>query len=36
LVANPEYIKKHGAPETPDEILEHESLTQGIDTWHFH
>jgi DNA-binding transcriptional LysR family regulator len=35
LVANPEYIKKHGAPETPDEILEHESLTQGIDTWHF-
>ena len=37
LVANPEYIKKHGAPETPDELLEHELLTQGIDidTWHF-
>ena len=37
LVANPEYIRKHGAPETPDELLEHELLTQGndIDTWHF-
>jgi DNA-binding transcriptional LysR family regulator len=35
LVANPEYIKKYGAPETPDELLEHESLMQGTETWHF-
>lgn len=35
LVASPEYVKKHGAPETPDELLEHESLLQGTETWHF-
>jgi DNA-binding transcriptional LysR family regulator len=33
LVASPEYIKKHGSPETPDELLDHEALMQGTETW---
>ena len=33
LVASPEYIKTHGAPETPDELLEHQALTQGTESW---
>jgi DNA-binding transcriptional LysR family regulator len=35
LVASPEYIKTHGAPETPDELLAHQCLLQGTETWHF-
>lgn len=35
LVASPEYIKQHGAPETPDEILTHQALLQGTETWRF-
>jgi DNA-binding transcriptional LysR family regulator len=35
LVASPIYIKEHGAPETPDEILNHEALMQGTETWRF-
>ena len=34
LVASPEYIKEHGSPETPDELLKHEALMQGTETWH--
>lgn len=33
LVASPEYIKVHGAPETPDELLDHEALMQGTEIW---
>lgn len=33
LVASPEYIKRHGAPETPDELLNHEALMQGTEAW---
>jgi DNA-binding transcriptional LysR family regulator len=33
LVASPEYIKRHGAPETPDEIVAHEALMQGTESW---
>lgn len=35
LVASPDYIKKHGAPETPDELLMHQALMQGTETWRF-
>lgn len=34
FVASPDYIKKHGAPETPEELLNHEALMQGTETWH--
>lgn len=33
LVASPDYIKANGAPETPDELLAHEALMQGTETW---
>jgi DNA-binding transcriptional LysR family regulator len=33
LVASPDYIRRHGTPETPDELLLHEALLQGADTW---
>lgn len=35
LVASPEYIKAQGAPETPDELLDHQALMQGTETWQF-
>jgi DNA-binding transcriptional LysR family regulator len=35
LVASPDYIKAHGAPETPDELLAHQALMQGTETWQF-
>ena len=35
LVASPDYIKEHGAPETPDELLTHQALMQGTETWRF-
>jgi DNA-binding transcriptional LysR family regulator len=35
LVASPEYVREHGAPETPDQALAHQCLVQGIETWHF-
>jgi len=33
LVASPAYIKAHGAPETPDELMAHQALMQGTETW---
>src|SRR5260221_1634947 len=33
LVASPDYIKKHGSPETPDELLTHQALMQGTEAW---
>ena len=33
LLASPVYIKAHGAPETPDELLKHQALMQGTETW---
>jgi DNA-binding transcriptional LysR family regulator len=33
VVASPEYIKRHGAPETPDEIIAHEAIMQGTESW---
>ena len=34
LVASPDYIRRYGSPETPDELLIHEALLQGTETWH--
>ena len=33
LVASPDYIKTHGAPETPDDLGAHEALMQGTEAW---
>jgi DNA-binding transcriptional LysR family regulator len=35
LVASPDYIKAHGAPETPDELVTHQALMQGTEAWQF-
>jgi DNA-binding transcriptional LysR family regulator len=35
LVASPDYIREHGAPETPDDLLAHQALMQGAETWQF-
>jgi DNA-binding transcriptional LysR family regulator len=35
LVANPAYVREHGAPETPDQLLAHQCLVQGTETWRF-
>ena len=35
LVASPVYVREHGAPETPDQLLAHQCLVQGTETWHF-
>ena len=35
LVASPDYIREHGAPETPDELFTHQALMQGTETWQF-
>lgn len=35
VVASPDYIKTHGAPETPEELLTHEALMQGLESWQF-
>lgn len=33
LVASPDYIKTHGAPETLEELAAHHALMQGTETW---
>jgi DNA-binding transcriptional LysR family regulator len=35
LVASPEYIKAHGSPEKPDEVIDHQALMQGTESWQF-
>lgn len=35
FLASPDYIKAHGAPETPEEIAQHHALMQGTETWQF-
>jgi DNA-binding transcriptional LysR family regulator len=35
LVASPDYIREHGAPETPDELFRHQALMQGTEAWQF-
>ncbi|SCB18610.1 DNA-binding transcriptional regulator, LysR family [Bradyrhizobium shewense] len=33
LVASPDYIKAHGVPESPEELLAHEALMQSTEAW---
>ncbi|TBY08229.1 LysR family transcriptional regulator [Rhizobium laguerreae] len=35
LVASPDYIEKHGSPETPEDLASHQALMQGTESWHF-
>jgi len=35
LVASPDYINAHGSPETLDELVTHQALMQGTETWQF-
>lgn len=35
LVASPEYVREHGSPDKPDEILAHQALMQGTEAWQF-
>ncbi|MCR8931573.1 substrate binding domain-containing protein [Pseudomonas sp. A4] len=35
LVASPGYIKAHGEPAGPHDLLAHEALMQGTETWQF-
>jgi DNA-binding transcriptional LysR family regulator len=34
-VASPEYLKARGEPRTPEELMEHECLMQGTESWRF-
>ncbi|HDV6329147.1 LysR family transcriptional regulator [Burkholderia cenocepacia] len=33
FVASPNYVKAHGAPETPQQLLTHQVLMQGTEPW---
>jgi DNA-binding transcriptional LysR family regulator len=33
LFASPDYIAAHGSPKTPDDLLEHQALMQGSESW---
>ncbi|MBY5827555.1 LysR family transcriptional regulator [Rhizobium leguminosarum] len=35
LVASPDYIEKHGSPETPEDLASHQALMQGTEAWQF-
>lgn len=35
LVASPAYVQAHGAPETPQDLVAHEALMQGTESWQF-
>lgn len=35
LVASPDYLRTHGAPATPDAILDHQAVMQGTEAWQF-
>jgi DNA-binding transcriptional LysR family regulator len=35
LVASPDYVRKHGAPQVPQDVVNHEALMQGTETWRF-
>tara|TARA_R110000803_G_scaffold107532_2_gene175690 strand:- start:493 stop:1416 length:924 start_codon:yes stop_codon:yes gene_type:complete len=34
LVASPSYIETHGAPETPEDIVFHQAVLQGTESWY--
>lgn len=33
VVASPDYVRAHGAPRTPADLLHHEALMQGTEAW---
>jgi len=33
LVASPDYISAHGAPQTPDDLIAHQAVMQGTEPW---
>ncbi|WP_241049723.1 LysR family transcriptional regulator [Achromobacter xylosoxidans] len=33
FVASPDYIRRHGAPQTPDELAAHQAVMQGTEAW---
>lgn len=33
IVASPDYVREHGAPQTPDELAHHQVLMQGTERW---
>lgn len=35
LVASPGYVARHGAPQRPEEILDHQAVLQGTESWRF-
>jgi DNA-binding transcriptional LysR family regulator len=35
LVASPDYVKAHGVPANPDELVAHQALMQGTEAWQF-
>ena len=35
LVASPAYVRAHGAPESPEDLMQHEALMQGMEAWTF-
>lgn len=35
LVASPDYIRVRGSPRTPDELVAHQALMQGTESWQF-
>jgi len=35
LYASPDYVKEHGAPETPEQVLEHQAIMIGTESWKF-
>ncbi|WP_431093309.1 LysR family transcriptional regulator [Pseudomonas brassicacearum] len=35
LLTSPDYIKAHGSPETPEEIVAHQALMQSTEAWQF-
>ncbi|WP_307140288.1 LysR family transcriptional regulator [Pseudoroseomonas cervicalis] len=35
LVASPDYIRAHGAPEKPEDLTAHQALLQGTEAWRF-
>lgn len=35
LVASPDYVKRHGSPERPEDLLDHHTLMRGTESWQF-
>jgi DNA-binding transcriptional LysR family regulator len=35
LYASPEYVAAHGAPERPDDVLRHQAIMIGTESWKF-